>query len=94
MTNPALPPALYLPTGRATRERGGADIELRHTPDGRTALVAFTALDRLVSCCGEHQPWALVNTEHLGKIHAAKPYDVIVLDSPLPEPLRHRKELV
>ncbi len=93
VTNPALPPALYLPTGPAAPESAdtaSANIELRRTPDGRTALVAFTALDRLIDCCGEHQPWILVNTEHLPKIHAATPYDLIVLDSPLPEPLRHQ----
>ncbi len=89
VTNPNLPPALYLPTGPASAETEGASIELRRTPDGRTALVAFTALDRLIDCCGEHQPWVLVNTEHLPKVHAANPYDVIVLDSPLPQELRH-----
>ena len=97
VTNPALPPALYLPTGAAAATASGdpgASIELRRTPDGRTALVAFTALDRLIECCGEHQPWILVNTEHLPKIHAAKPYDLIVLDSPLPEELRHPGSLV
>lgn len=92
VTNPNLPPALYLPTGSTgpTTDGGtGAAIELRHTPDGRIALVAFTALDRLVDCCGEHQPWILVNTEHLPKIHQVNPYDVIVLDSELPVELRH-----
>ena len=90
VTNPNLPPALYLPTGPVDPEAEGASIELRRTPDGRTALVAFTALDRLIDCCGDHQPWVLVNTEHLGLVHSANPYDVIVLDSPLPEDLRHR----
>lgn len=94
VTNPSLPPALYLPTGPAGREAQGASIELRRTPDGRTALVAFTALDRLIDCCGEHQPWVLVGTEHLPKVHAATPYDVIVLDSPLPDDLRHSPTLV
>jgi hypothetical protein len=94
VTNPDLPPALYLPTGPASRAAEGASIELRRTPDGRTALVAFTALDRLVDCCGEHQPWVLVGTEHLAKIHRGNPYDVIVLDSPLPTGLRHRASLV
>lgn len=89
MTNPNLPPALYLPTGPVDPVAEGASIELRRTPDGRTALVAFTALDRLIDCCGVHQPWVLVNTEHLPKVHAANPYDVIVLDSPLPAELRH-----
>ncbi|WP_156096606.1 SAV_915 family protein [Amycolatopsis jejuensis] len=92
VTNPNLPPALYLPTGATgpTTDGGtGANVELRRTPDGRTALVAFTALDRLVDCCGENQPWILINTEHLPRIHQARPYDVIVLDSEIPTELRH-----
>ncbi|GAA3539827.1 hypothetical protein GCM10022222_24320 [Amycolatopsis ultiminotia] len=92
VTNPNLPPALYLPTGPVgpTTDGGtGASVELRHTPDGRVALVAFTALDRLVDCCGEHQPWIMVNTEHLPRIHQVNPYDVIVLDTELPVELRH-----
>ncbi|MFC4082488.1 SAV_915 family protein [Amycolatopsis samaneae] len=89
MTNPDLPAALYLPTSETPKDHSGASIELRRTPDGRTALVAFTSLDQLVSCCGEHQPWARVATEDLPAIHRARPYDVIVLDSPLPEGLRH-----
>ncbi|MGW4401052.1 SAV_915 family protein [Amycolatopsis nivea] len=93
VTNPNLPPALYLPTGPTgptTDGQTGANVELRRTPDGRTALVAFTALDRLVDCCGEHQPWILVNTENLALVHQVNPYDVIVLDSDLPAELRHQ----
>jgi len=90
VTNPNLPAALYLPTAPVSAEIEGASIELRRTPDGSTALVAFSALDRLIDCCGEHQPWVLVKTEHLGLVHSANPYDVIVLDSPLPEDLRYR----
>ncbi|MFD9894553.1 SAV_915 family protein [Amycolatopsis sp. NPDC058986] len=89
VTNPDLPPALYLPTSETSEDHSGASIELRKTPDGRTALVAFTSLDQLVSCCGEHQPWARVATDYLPSIHQARPYDVIVLDSPLPQHLRH-----
>jgi hypothetical protein len=80
---------LYLPTGVRWDDDTGAAIELRRTDDGRTALVAYSALDRLVDCCGEHQPWILVRTEHLPKIHEARPYDLIVLDTPLPQDLRH-----
>jgi len=51
-------------------------------------------VQRLVECCGPHQPWALVKSEHLGRVHQAQPYDLIVLDSDLPEELRHREALV
>jgi hypothetical protein len=89
VTNPNLPAALYLPTGAPEADRSGASIELRHTPDGQTALIAFSTLDKLIDCCGPHQPWLLVRTENLPTIHAGHPYDLIVLDSPLPAELRH-----
>jgi hypothetical protein len=80
---------LYLPTGALADDDTGAAIELRRTDDGRMALVAYSALDPLVDWCGEHQPWILMRTEHLPKIHQVRPYDLIVLDSPLPQDLRH-----
>ncbi|WP_199434006.1 SAV_915 family protein [Qaidamihabitans albus] len=87
MTNPALPPVVYLPTG--DRSGDETSVELRRTEDGRTALLAYSALDRLVDGCGQHQPWAMVRTEHLDKLYEAHPYDVIMLDGAIPEELRH-----
>jgi hypothetical protein len=94
VTNPNLPTALYLPTGVQSDEDTGTAIELRRTEDGRTALVAYSTLDRLIDGCGEHQPWVLVSTRYLPKIHQAHPYDLIVLDSPLPQGMRHTSALV
>ena len=94
VTNPNLPATLYLPTGAHSDGNTAASIELRRTEDGQTALVAFSALDRLIDCCGDHHPWVLVSTKQLPKIHAARPYDVILLDSPLPRGLRHTSALV
>lgn len=93
VTNPNLPPALYLPAGTRSTDDKGPAIELRRTEDGQTALVAFSTLDRLVEGCGAHQPWILVSTEHLPKLHQAQPYDLILLDSPLPHDLRHTSAL-
>ncbi|WP_158892034.1 SAV_915 family protein [Amycolatopsis anabasis] len=89
MTNPNLPPVVYLPTAAHPRNSENA-VELRQLDDGRKALLAYSALDRLVKCCGDHQPWALVDTEHLPALYAAQPYDVIYLDYDLPEHLRHQ----
>lgn len=81
-----VPPVLYLPvTGRGSGRF--AEIELRRTNDGRTALLAYTAMDRLVTCCGPHQPWALMPTDRLGEIEQTQPYDVIHLDMAIPEEL-------
>ncbi|WP_324195087.1 SAV_915 family protein [Nocardia farcinica] len=30
---------------------------LRRTRDGRIACLAYSALDRLLNCCGNNQPW-------------------------------------
>ncbi|MEU6643791.1 SAV_915 family protein [Saccharomonospora sp. NPDC046836] len=90
MTNPHLPPVVYLPTGRhAGTDTTDATVELRRTEDGRLALLAFSAIDRLVEGCGEHQPWMMVRTEHLQELHQARPYDVILLDGVIPGELRH-----
>jgi hypothetical protein len=94
VTDPNLPATLYLPTGAHADGNAAASIELRRTEDGQTALVAFSTLDQLTDCCGEHQPWVLVSTKQLPKIHAARPYDVIVLNSPLPSGPRHTTALV
>lgn len=86
-----VPPVLYLPvTGRG--EGRFAEVELRRTNDGRTALLAYTALDRLHTCCGPHQPWALMPTDRLGEIEQTQPYDVIYLDMAVPEELRRTAE--
>jgi hypothetical protein len=56
--------------------------------DGRLALLLYTALDRLVDCCGEHQPWVALPAERLDEVDAAHPYDVILLDLEVPDDLR------
>ncbi|PXY32345.1 SAV_915 family protein [Prauserella muralis] len=90
MTNPSLPPVVYLPTGaHSGTDTEETTVELRRTGDGRVALVAFSAVDRLVAGCGEHQPWMMVRTEHLPTLYDAQPYDVIMLDGVIPEELRH-----
>ncbi|WP_240471043.1 SAV_915 family protein [Schaalia suimastitidis] len=78
-----IPPVVYLPsTGASTKY--GAEVELRTTQDGRTALLAYTALDRLSRCCGPHQPWVLYPTDRLGELMEACPFDVIYFDMVIP----------
>ncbi|MFI6027821.1 SAV_915 family protein [Amycolatopsis magusensis] len=78
------PPAVYLPTGPRYASETEALVELRRTPDGRTALLAYSALDRLVNCCGDQQSWVLMRTDKLDKLHAAQPFDVAYLDLEIP----------
>ena len=86
---PPIPPALYLPSTGASNTRG-AEIELRQMRDGRVALLAYTALDRLARCLGPNQPWALYLTENLDQLEAVQSYDVIYLDTPVPRNLWHQ----
>lgn len=88
-SRPPIPPVLYLPAEPGASE-SGARVEMRQLQDGRTALLAYTALDRLARCCGPHQPWVLYRTEMLDTLRLMNPFDVVVFDQPLPEEAWHR----
>lgn len=88
---PTVPPVLYLPC-RPGASEGDAEIEMRQLDDGRVALLAYTALDRLAHCCGPHQPWVLYRTEELSALRQASPYDNVVMDQELPRDLWHTGE--
>ena len=62
---PVIPPVVYLPC--RTPGEWGAEVEMRRTKDGRVALLAYTALDRLADCMGPHQPWILCHTDPGGR---------------------------
>ncbi|WP_342666431.1 SAV_915 family protein [Mycetocola saprophilus] len=75
---PIIPPVLYLPIRLGPE--GQRTIEIHRRADGRTTLLAYTALDRLARQCGESQPWILVFTERLGEIKDEYPFDVVSFD--------------
>lgn len=81
------PPVLYLPV-RTDADGNVTDIAMIRLGDGRVALLAYTALDRFIACCGPEQPWLLFFTHALGEIHAEKPFDVKMLDVMVPEDFR------
>lgn len=85
----SIPPVLYLPVARATGVDEPLEIEMRTTTDGRLALLAYSAFDRLLDCCGPHQPYALVPTANLDRLKAEQPYDVVYFDMTIPDELRH-----
>lgn len=85
---PTIPPVLYLPA-RPGADENGAEIEMRQLEDGRVALLAYTALDRMARCCGPHQPWVLYQTDQLDTLRVMNPFDIVVFDQPLPEELWH-----
>lgn len=84
---PVVPPVLYLPLS-ATSTPEQQTVEIRELKDGRRALLAYTALDRLLDLAGERQPWTLLRTEELQKIKQAQPYDVVIFDLAVPAEYR------
>ena len=46
-------------------ERNGAPAYLMHPVGGVAFVLAYSDLDRLVDCCGEHQPWLAVELDAL-----------------------------
>ena len=89
--HPFVPPALYLPSTGVPNAQG-TEIELRRLRDGRMALLAYTAVDRLVKCMGPNQPWALFLTENLNDLAEKQPFDVIMLDQRVPQELWRQEE--
>lgn len=83
------PPVVYLPCGQNLADPEQAEIEMRTTRDGRTALLAYSALDRFHTCCGADQPWIVVGTPSLDLIMKSQPFDVLLLDVVLPDSDQH-----
>lgn len=73
-----IPPMLYLPV--RVDSAGRPAVEVRTREDGRRALLAFTALDRLAEQCGSKQSWVLIAIESLAEIKDAQPFDVVAFD--------------
>jgi hypothetical protein len=46
-------------------ERDGNPVYLMHQVGGVACVLAYTDLDQLVNCCGEHQPWLAVKLDAL-----------------------------
>ncbi|OLT14071.1 hypothetical protein BJF78_19880 [Pseudonocardia sp. CNS-139] len=65
-------------------------VDLRPTRDGRTALLVYSALDRLVGCCGDRQPWVVMATASLDTVQEATRFDLLLLDVDIPPELRRR----
>jgi hypothetical protein len=77
-----VPPMLYLPVVETLD--GAQHAVVRDLVDGRTCLLAYTALDRLADKCGENQPWILISTSNLVKVKEEQPFDTIAFDLDVP----------
>lgn len=76
-----LPPVVYVPTMRADGIADDGDrIQLHRLPDGRVAMVVYTALDRLQDALGDDQTWALLTLAQVAAARKLVRYDVILTD--------------
>lgn len=79
---PIVPPVLYLPVQKDAQDYPVAVI--RPMADGKVALIAYTALDRLADACGPNQAWRLVHLSELQDIKDQQHFDVVAFDPPIP----------
>ncbi|WP_410604954.1 SAV_915 family protein [Amycolatopsis sp. lyj-90] len=82
------PPVVYLPCVEAVADASEARVAMRTTRDGRVALLAYSALDRLHDCCGPNQPWIVMPTPGLDALQKAQSFQLLLLDVVIPEDKR------
>jgi hypothetical protein len=83
-----LPPYVYVPCSPIPEGATDLTVDLRRTQAGRLALLVYSALDRLIDNCGEHQAWTALPTSELERIRQATGFELILLDVCIPEHLR------
>jgi hypothetical protein len=83
------PPVVYVPCTAHVVDPGEAQVAMRTTRDGRVALLAYSALDRLHDCCGEDQPWLVMPTQALEGLRQTQPFQLLLLDVVIPPEHRY-----
>jgi hypothetical protein len=73
-------------------ERNGAPVYLMHQVGGVSCVLAYTDLDRLVDCCGEHQPWLAVKLDALMADLRDQRFPGPVVNLPLSPDIRWRAD--
>lgn len=73
------PPVVYVPT---TNEADPAvrRVVMHKVDDGRTALYAYSAMDRLHRFYLPDASWVVCDVAALQKVHDQTPYDLLFLD--------------
>ncbi len=84
------PPVVYVPCSSVAVGDDSLNVDLRPTRDGRLALLVYSALDRLVACCGDKQPWVVMPTANLEKIREETNFELILLDVEIPDQFRRQ----
>jgi hypothetical protein len=88
-----VPPIVYVPCAPRRSEDAELTVDLRQTREGKLALLAYTALDRLIDCCGPEQPWAVLPTADLEQVRLATSFDIILFDVEIPPEHRRPAEV-
>ncbi|QGG41769.1 SAV_915 family protein [Aeromicrobium yanjiei] len=78
-TGRAMPPVVYVPT-TDDPDPHQRHIVMHHVEDGRTALYAYSAPDRLEDFYLPGSPWVLCDIPTLQRIHDETPYDLLFVD--------------
>jgi hypothetical protein len=84
------PPVVYVPCSTLSPGDEDLTVDLRTTRDGRLALLVYSALDRLVACCGDKQPWVVMPTASLETIREQTNFELLLLDVEVPEDFRRQ----
>jgi hypothetical protein len=85
------PPVVYVPCSPLRNGGDQLSVDLRTTKDGRLALLVYSALDRLVDCCGDQQAWAVMPATDLERVRLETGYELILLDLEIPEEFRRKQ---
>ncbi|WP_230592870.1 MULTISPECIES: SAV_915 family protein [Nocardiaceae] len=79
------PPVIYFPCVQSAVTPNDATVRVRTTRDGRSALLVFSALDRLRTCVGPDEPWLVMPTERLMTVRESVLFDLVLLDVVVPQ---------
>ncbi|HEY9472829.1 MAG TPA: SAV_915 family protein [Mycobacteriales bacterium] len=82
---PEFPPTVFVPSRRVSAGDGNVSLEFRQLADGRTAMLAFSSLERLIAGCGRSQPWVSIRADRLPELR--EHFDLVLVDTELPEGL-------
>ncbi|MFC8181440.1 MULTISPECIES: SAV_915 family protein [Nocardiaceae] len=82
------PPVLYVPCAEQVSDPSDARVLINDTRDGRSALLVYSALDRLHTCMGRDQPWIVVPITFLPAIEEVAHFDLVLLDVVVPDKAR------
>lgn len=87
---PTFPPVVYVPCSPLQPGDDRLGVDVRRTRDGRLALLVYSALDRLVSCCGVRQPWTVMPASDLERIRQETGFELVLLDVEIPDEFRRQ----